>query len=82
MTKPKPTVVPAPGDEPAAPELIEAAILTLAQGMKALNKTRLKYETIVTLLHANSGVGKPNIRLILNNLSELEDIFLKPKAKR
>lgn len=73
------SVIPAPGDEPAPAEIIERAIIDLAAGMKALDSSRLKRETIVTLLHASSGVGKPHIRLILNNLADLESTFLKPK---
>lgn len=80
MSKPK--VVPKPGDEPAAPEIIEAAIIELAAGMKKLNATRLRRETIITLLHDNSKVAKRDIRLVLNNLDDLEGIFLKPKPAK
>lgn len=68
----------APGIDPVGPEIMERAILDLVAGMKRLESTRLKYETVVTLLHANSGVAKASIRLILNNLTDLEAIFLKP----
>lgn len=70
-----------PGDDPSPVELIEAAIVDLAAGMRALTNSRLKRETIVMLLHDASGVGKPAIRVILNNLDHLEDTFLKPRAK-
>lgn len=72
-------VVPKAGDEPAPVELIEQAILDLAKGMKVLTSTRLKTETIVTLLHESSKVGKPQVRAILQSLSSLEHQFLKPK---
>lgn len=74
-------LLPKPGTDPQPVEIIETAIIDLAAGMKSLNASRLKYETIVTLLHANSSVPKSSIRLILNNLSDLEAIFLKPGVK-
>jgi hypothetical protein len=79
MGKPNVKIITAANDEPAPAEIIERAIIDLAAGMKALDSSRLKRETIVTLLHASSGVGKPHIRLILNNLADLESTFLRPK---
>lgn len=79
MSKAKVNIIVAAGEEPAAPEIIEKAIIDLAAGMAAINRSRLKRETLVTLLHANSSVGKPAIRVILNNLDDLENTFLKPK---
>lgn len=78
---PKPTIVPAPGDTPAGPEIIEKAIIDLAAGMKRLNNTRLKRDTIVALLHDHSGVAKRTIQIVLNNLESLEEIWLKPAKK-
>lgn len=77
MSKAK--VVPTPGEEPQGAEIIERAITELADGMKALNKTRLRRATIVTLIHANSKVPKRDIELVLNNLDDLEQTWLKPK---
>lgn len=73
-------IVPAPSIEPLGAEIIERAIMELAAGMKALNKTRLRRATIVTLIHANSRVGKREIELVLNNLDDLENTWLKPKS--
>lgn len=78
----RPKIVPAPGSEPAAPELIEKSIIEIAAGMRKLNSTRLKRDVIVTLLHANSGVGKREITLVLNNLEALESNCLKPAKGR
>jgi len=77
MSKAK--VVPTPGEEPQGAEIIERAITDLAEAMKALNKTRLRRATIVTLIHANSKVPKRDIELVLNNLDDLEQTWLKPK---
>lgn len=71
-----------PANTPPEPaEVMEKAILDMAAGMRKLNDTRLRRETIVTLLHDNSKVAKRDIRLVLNNLDDLEGIFLKPKIK-
>lgn len=75
----KPKVVTAPGDEPQGAEIIERAIMDLAGGMKTLTKTRLRRATIVTLIHAQSKVPKRDIELVLNNLDDLEQTWLKPK---
>jgi hypothetical protein len=74
-------VVPKPGQEPGPVEIIEQAIIDISAGMKALNNTRLKHETIVTLLHASSGVAKRDIRMVLAHMSALESTYLKPAGK-
>jgi hypothetical protein len=79
MPKPNVTVVPKAGDEPLPVEVIERAVVELAAGMKRLNDTRLKRETIVALLHDTSGIGKRQIEVILNCLDRLEQLYLKPK---
>lgn len=66
--------------EPTQAELLETAIVELAAAMRKLNATRLKRETIVTLLHDNSKLPKRDIRVLLDHLGNLEDVFLKPKS--
>jgi len=70
-----------PGDVPLPTEVLETAIVDLASAMHKLSASRLKREVIVTLLHDNSKIAKGTIRIILNNLDQLEALFLKPKAK-
>lgn len=72
-------IVPTPGTDPVGAEVIERAITDLAAGMTALTKTRLKRATIITLIHANSKVPKRDIELVLNNLDDLEQTWLKPR---
>lgn len=55
------------------------SIAALAKGYKALTKTDLKQETLVTLLHDHSKVAKRDIRIILNCLDDLESLFLEKK---
>lgn len=64
-----------PDENPA--EIIAGAIVEVARGMAAINKTRLTRKTIVTLIHANSNVNKKEIELVLKNLEELEHNWLK-----
>lgn len=77
-------IVPAGGDEPLPVEIIEQAIVDIAEGMKKLNSTRLTRKAIVTLLHAScgSGVGKGAIETVLSNLELLEHHWLKPKQNK
>lgn len=75
-------LIPKPGIDPQPVEIIETAIIDLAAGMKRLNASRLKRETVVLLLQDASGVGKPAIRDILHSLDHLEEVFLKPPVSR
>ncbi|PYS52418.1 MAG: hypothetical protein DMF68_01530 [Acidobacteria bacterium] len=68
-----------PDDEPLPVEVIEQAIVDIADGMKKLNSTRLTRKAIVTLLHASSGVNKGTIEIVLNNLELIEHTWLKKK---
>lgn len=74
--------------QPAAPapeiptEVLATAIVEISAAMKKIDAGRLKREALVLLIHANSGVGKPDVRLVLNNLEALEAIWLKPAAKK
>jgi hypothetical protein len=58
-------------------EEIAESIQKLSDGMKVLNSSRLKQETIVLLLHHVTKVRKSDINDILNALPELERTFLK-----
>lgn len=78
----KPSAVhvrPGDGDEPAPVEIIERAIIDLATGMRRLNDSRLKHETVVLLLSEASGIGKPAVRSVLRSLLTLEEQYLKPR---
>ena len=72
------TIIEKEGEEVGA-EIIAQSIVAIADAMKKINATRLKQETIVTLIHAHSKVAKRDITLVLNNLTALEEIWLKKK---
>lgn len=65
-------------DEEIPAEIIAQSIVDLAEGMKKLNSTRLTRRAIVLLIHDQSKVGKRDIEIVLNNLEQLEDLWLKP----
>jgi len=73
-------VVPAPDAEPIAVEILEQAIVDIANGMKKIRASRLKREALILLIHDASKVGKPHVRMVLECLDQLEARFLKPKA--
>jgi hypothetical protein len=69
-------------NEPEVPaEVLAQAIAEVAEGFRKAMQSRLKYDTIVTLIHAKSKVGRRDIELVLNNLARLEELWLKPKVK-
>lgn len=79
--KPDVNLVPANGEEPLAVEIIEQSIVEIARAMKAINDTRLTRASIVTLIHARSGIGKGAIEIVLNNLEQMERAWLKPRKE-
>lgn len=52
----------------------------IADGMKAINSTRLTRKALVALIHDQSKVSKNTIEIVLNNLQDLEHDWLKPRA--
>jgi hypothetical protein len=65
------------GEEPQPIEVLESSIVEIAKAMKKLGSSRLKQETLVTLLHDHTKVSKREVRDILNSLEALEVLFLK-----
>ncbi len=67
------------GEEPQPVEVLESAIIDLAKGMKKLTSSRLKEDTIVTLVSRSSGVARRDVEVILKCLGDLETLYLKKK---
>ncbi len=68
---------------PTAPEPVEiiaAAILDIADGMKTLSRSRLSRKAIVALIHDQSKLARRDIEIVLNNLETLERDWLKPAS--
>jgi hypothetical protein len=64
----------------SAKEIMDS-IVEISNAMQKLNNTRLKREAIVTLIHDKSGIAKKTINIVLDNLEQLEDSWLKPIKK-
>lgn len=77
-----PAVVPREGTETVGAVIIESAIVEIAKGMRAIGNSRLKTETIVTLIHDHTKVSKRDIRIVFDALWELENLFLKPRKDK
>ncbi len=60
---------------------IANAVVEVAAAMKALNSTRLSRNAVIVLIQAKSGLPRKHIELVLNNLEQLEETWLKPKKK-
>lgn len=58
-------------EQPVAAEVIAEAILGISESMKRLSTSGLKRKAIVTLIHDQSGIGKRDIEIVLNNLESL-----------
>ena len=69
---------PNPPAEQIPAEIIASSIVKIAEGMQALNATRLNRRAIVTLIHEHSKIARRDIEIVLNNLTSLESTWLKP----
>ena len=67
--------------EITAEELVEA-IQNISASMATFATTRLKRKAIVYLIHHHSGVGIKTIELVLNNLEQMDSIWLKAKQEK
>lgn len=65
------------GEEPQPIEILQSSIVALAEAFEVFNTTRLKQDTIITLLHDTSKIPKRDIKIILNCLTELKQLYLK-----
>lgn len=63
-------------------QVISDSIVEIARGMKALNSTRLTRAAIVALIHERSKVARKTIEIVLNNLDQLEETWLKKKPSK
>ncbi len=70
---------PAPPAKEVPADIIATAIVEIADGVKAVNSSRLTRKAIVALIHDQSKISKRTIEEVLNNLSSLEADWLKPK---
>ena len=82
MENKKVKIVTKEGEEEAPIEVLQSSIIEIARAFKKVSNSRIKRETLVTLIHSQcNGVGKPDIRVVLEVLDDLEACLLKPKEK-
>lgn len=68
-------------ESPVPVEMIAEAIMEISKAMKVLSTTRLTRAAIVLLISDRSQVSRSNVQLVLNNLENLELLWLKPKKR-
>lgn len=76
MKKPK-IIVKQKEDEEIPHEVMAEAIIEISRGMRKLMNSRLRREAIVVLIKDKSGVNKSVIEIVLNNLEQLEAMWIK-----
>lgn len=59
---------------------IEDAVLVVSRAMQRIAQSRVSKKMLVALIHDESRLPKGQIELVLNNLSQLEKTWLKPKG--
>lgn len=59
-------------EEPVERAVLATAIRDISQGLQKLLSQGLNQRAIVCLVHDHSGVGKPDIRAVLDSLKNLE----------
>lgn len=67
---------------PEPVEIIASGILTIASAMKAVNASRLSRKAIVGLIHLESKLPRRDIEIVLNNMDNLERLWLKPARQQ
>jgi hypothetical protein len=66
-------------DVPA--EVMAQAIVDISESMKKIASTRLTRKAIVALIHDRSGIAKRTIDIVLDNMEDLEKVWLNPRKK-
>ena len=63
-------------------EILASSIVAIAAGMKKIREGKLNNRALVLLIHDASGVGKPDIRNVLDTLESLETLYCRPGKKK
>lgn len=68
-------------DPPIAADIMAKAIVDIAEGFRRVENSRLSRKALVVLIQNHSKVPQRDIELVLNNLAQLDQIWLKPVRK-
>lgn len=63
-------------------QALEDAILKIGEAMKILANSRLKWDTIVTLIHADTKVSKRDVEKVMKHLWKFDEIHLQHEVLR
>jgi hypothetical protein len=69
-------------ENPEPLELIAASIITIADGIRKINSSRLKKRAVLLLLRDVTGIGMNEIEKIIDCADKLEAHFVKVAAKK
>lgn len=72
----KAEIVQKPNDEIPA-EIIAQEIIKISKAMESFNRSKLTRDAIVALIHDKTKILKGTINIVLNNLENLENTWLK-----
>lgn len=61
---------------------IAEGVVKMSKAMKAIEDGPLKRETIVILIHHNTKLSLKAINKVLTSLSQLEELYVKPRTKK
>ena len=80
--KGRPLIVKQADDHEIPFEVMAGAIEHISKSMRAIEKSRATRKLIVALIADNSKLGKGTIEIVLNNLEQLEERYLKKRVPR
>jgi hypothetical protein len=63
-------------------EVMQQAIVDIAESMRRLSETRVSRRLILALVKDNTGISKEVIGTVLDSLEHLERVYLKPRGAR
>lgn len=66
-------------EQPIAVEVMEQAIIDIAQAMKRISRSRLNRKALVILISKDSGIFQHQVTRVLNSMDLLEKTYLTPK---
>lgn len=61
---------------------IAEGVVKMSKAMKAIEEGPLKRETIVVLIHHDTKLSMKAINKVLTSLSQLEELYVKPRTKK
>jgi hypothetical protein len=65
-------------ETPVEVEVLAQAIVDIGNAAKRLSNSRLNRRAVIVLINDMTGIGKGTIEVVLNSISELERVYLKP----